>query len=373
MAVLFSFGGELAISTDFRGLRPASNDPMTQIIVELQKKLAKFLTTQQVELIDSENEDIYSNGQDMDTVIKYHTFQSETHFLFTTDYYPPFEPDGQILTLYLTGKSLGNTVPDKSSFDNNASLYGDPLLIDGTPFDPGIHTQGTKSLAIRLNRPTSADENQEYLQVPDNTTLQITGVTPGCSIFVRFRMKVIDSQGGLSQTLFHKIDDNTPSNGMMLQVTDTGKLLMIVAKAGTITKKETAASTVVIDTVYDVFATFTTTGNVIHIYLNGVDQTLTTSVAAAAWQGTLTNHDLSIFRRGVGSGGGYIYGDFYDLKYYKNKVVSQTEVTNHWTNKWSISNIPFGQVGITNYSATFTAPAIHSFTSTSFTTTSFAV
>jgi hypothetical protein len=387
------------MSTDFRGLRPASNDPMTQIIVELQKKLAKFITSNQVELIDSENEDIYSNGQDIDTVIKYHSFQSETHFLFTKDYYPPFEPDGQILTLDLKGRSLGNTLPDKSTFGNDASIYGDPILIDGNPFDPGIHTQGTKSIAMRLNRPTSANENEEYLQVPDDTSIQLTAASPGISIFTRFRVLAIDNQGAQTRTIFEKIDDSTPNNGIMLQVTETGRLVCIVKKAGTTTSKQTDPGTISItgppepevetasfdpisfdpisfSTVisgggsggstpplpydvfsslpYDVFVTFANSGNVIHVYVNGVDQTLSTYTGSVNWHATLTNHDLSIFRRGVGSSGGYVYGDFYDFKYYKNKVVSQSEVTHHWDNKWTISDIDFGHVMVTNYWATFT-------------------
>lgn len=361
------------MSTDFRGLRPASNDPTTQIIVELQKKLAKFLTTQQVDLIDSENEDIYSNGQDMDTVIKYHTFQSETHFLFTKDYYPPFEPDGQILTLYLTGKSLGNTVPDKSGFNNNASLYGDPLLIDGTPFDPGIITQGTKSMAIRLNRPTSADENNEWLEIPDSTSLQVTGLVTGFSVFVRVRFKSIAQQGGRDVTIFEKIDDSTPNNAMMLKVGDAGNLVFFVMKGGTFTAKMTADLTIALDTVYDIFVTFAVAGSVMNIYINGVNKTLTTYASSVNWQTSLTNHNLFLFRRGPDVMEGFLYGDFYDFKYYRNKIVSQTEVTRHWINKWSISDILFGQVAITNYSATFTAPAVHSFTGPSFTPGSFAV
>jgi hypothetical protein len=92
---------------------------------------------------------------------------------------------------------------------------------------------------------------------------------------------------------------------------------------------------------------------------------------------TLTNFDLYVFRRGLGEDGGFVYGDFYDLKYYPEYVVSDLDVQRHFVNKWTISNIAFGQVMITNYWATFGAggviipPGLCSFSETSFSPISF--
>ena len=340
------------MSTDFRGLRLASNDPTTQIIVELQKKLAKFLTTQQVDLIDSENEDIYANGQDVDSIIKYHTFQSQKKFTTGVQYFPTFEPDNQFFVLDLSGRSLGNELPDKSGFANDAFIYGDPTLVEST-FDPGIVTQGTKSIALRMNRPTSPYQNQEYLRIPDAANLRINGMTTGFSMFFRVQVNSLADQNGYSMTLFQKIDDATPTNAAMLQISATGKLIFIVKRSGTTTANETATGTITAGAVYDIFVTFTITGPVMHIYVNGVDKSLTTFAGAVNWQSSTTDFDMYCFQRGPTLNGGFVYVDMFKIRRYQGMVVSSTQVSNMNTNKLTISPTAFGHVMITDYWAAY--------------------
>lgn len=364
------------MSIDFRGVRPASNDPMLAMFVELQNQVIKQLTKDQVASVASDNEDIYSDGIDTESVIKYHSnFYGAHLFPFTVDYYPPFEPDGNQVKLWLRGINTGSSTPDISSFNHNATINGDPTLVDGT-IDLGTQTHFTKSIALRMNRPTSAAVNLEWLQVPDHTDLNITTLTTGFSIFTRFRLLSLADQGGKSPTIFEKIDDTTPNNGIMLQVKTDGKLVLIIKRGGTeVVKMETAVGAVTTNTVYDVFLTYTVTGNVAHIYINNIDKTLSAFTGTVNWQTTLTNYDLYIFRRGLGDDGGFVYGDFYDYKMYKERVVTTAEVGYHWTNKWTISNILFGQVEIVDHSATGPTgggPVRRpSFTTTSFTATSF--
>jgi len=315
----------------------------------------------------------------METAIKYHSELSSTHkFTFLKNYYPPFEPDGSVVKIWLMGMNTGNTTKDFSGFNHTASIYGDPTLVDGT-IDLGIHDgNNVKSIARRMNRPTSDFENLEWLQVPDHADFQVATVTTGLSIFVRFRMKAIADQNSIAATIFQKIDDSTPNNGYMLQVLSDGRLLFVIKDGGTTTAKYAAVGSIVTDTVYDVFLTYTVSGSVLHIYINGVDKSLSNFVGTVTWQDILTNHDLFLFKRGHNSEErGCVYGDFYDFKYYKDRIVTQTEVTHHQTNKWTISDIAFGEVMITNYWATLWAggapPGGPSFTSASFTSTSFTV
>jgi len=361
-------------SVDFRGLRPTSNDPLLALFVELQKSVLKRIRDDQVELLDSDNEDIFSDGQDMETAIKYHTISSQQKFTFDKKFYPTFEPDGKYVTLYLKGTSLGNTLKDRSGFNNTTSIYGDPTLIE-SQFDPGIHTFGTKSIAMRMNRQTSDFENLEWLQVPDAAGIRVAGQATGFSIFTRFQLYSLEDQDGRARTIFEKIDDSTPNDAMMLQVKDDGKLVFIVKDGGVTYAKETVPALTPPFSVYDVFVTYSVSGNVIHIYVDGVDQTLANFTGTVNWQTTLTNHDLFIFRRGLGEDGGFVNGDFFNLKYYREMVVSQAQVTNHWTNKITISDIPYGQCMITNYWATFggggVLPGLCSFSATSFSAASF--
>lgn len=363
------------MSTDFRGLVPASNDPLLQIFVALQKKFAKFITTQQVDLIDSDNEDIYSDGQDMDTVIKYHSLNHEQLFSFDKKFYPTFEPDGQYVTLYLKGRSMGNTLKDWSGFNNTAEIHGDPILVP-SDFDPGTYTYGTKSTALRFNRTGGEFENNEWLQVPDAANLRVSSLSTGFSMFFRFQLYNIDNQNGRSRTLFQKIDDATPDNATMLQVKSDGRLVFIVIDGGVTTAKETGAALTPPFSVYDVFVTYTVSGSVLHIYVNGVDQTLNDFTGDINWQTSTTDYDLYIYQRGAGSDAGFANGDMFIIKRYQEMIVSQTQVTNHWNNKITISPHEYGTSMITNYWATFRGaipplPGLCSFSSISFSPESF--
>ncbi len=349
---------------------------MLAMFVELQNQVIKQLTKDQVASVDSDNEDIYSDGIDTESVIKYHSELFGAHlFDFTKDYYPPFEPDGNQVKLWLRGTNTGDSTPDISSFNHNATINGDPIPVDGT-IDLGTQTHFTKSIALRMNRPTSAAVNLEWLQVPDHADLKITTLSTGFSIFIRFRLFSLADQGSRSPTIFEKIDDSTPNNAMMLQAKSDGKLVFIIKRGGTeVVKKETAAGAVTTNTVYDVFLTYAVSGNVPHIYVNNVDKTLSAFAGSVNWQTTLTNYDLYIFRRGLGDAGGFVYGDFYDYKTYKERVVTAAEVGYHWTNKWTIANIAFGHVALVDHFSTYLTgggPARSaSFTTTSFSSASF--
>jgi len=245
--------------------------------------------------------------------------------------------------------------------------------VDGT-IDLGIHNYGVKSLARRMNRPTSDFVNLEWMQVPDTSDLQITGLAVGISIFARVRFNSLAQQDSRSPTIFEKIDDSTPNNAYMLQAKDDGRLVFIVKRAGVTYAKESATPTVLTGSVYDIWAVFDAADNSIHIYLDGIALSLQPFTGAINWQTTLTNHDLFVFRRGLGDTGGFVNGDFYDLKYYPEYVVTDQDVLHHYTNKWTISDIPFGQVMITNYWATFGAAVsglVCSFSPVSFSPTSF--
>lgn len=365
------------MSTDFRGLRPSSNDPIVQYISELQNKFTKFITKDAVAAVESDNEDIFSDGIDVESVIKYHTIQSQQLFTFNKKFYPA--GDAGRIKLWIRGNNLGNSTKDTSGSNHPATIYGDPTLVDGI-LDLGIHTYGIKSIARRMNRPTSDFENLEWMQVADAPELQVTGTT-GFSIFVRFRPFSLADQNGRSPTVFEKIDDSTPTNAKMLQLKDDGRIVFAVKHLGITYAKETLTTAIPLASqpgaVYDTFVTYNPADHTIHIYVDGSDKPLQDFVGTVNWQTDLTNHDLFIFRRGAGTEEGFLYGDFYDLKIYPDWIVSQAEVTYHYANKWTTSNIPFGQVMISNYWATFGSvigvPGLCSFSSVSFSPTSFSI
>ncbi len=352
------------MSFNIRNIREISNDPLTKFVNQLAKKFSKSLTDGQIEKLENK-EDIYSDGQDIDVVLKFQNLISTKYFDYQTQYKSASEPDGDKLKVWIKGDNIGDVVNDVSGFANHGTLNGDAMILDGTPFDYGIHSGGTKSICTRFNRPTSDNENEEFIEVADSTTTQITSVSTGVSFFIRFRIADISSQGGQDRTLFCKIDDTTPNNAYMAQVSSGGKLQFFVKIGGSGTYKETAINTIAVDTVYEVWFTYANSGNTVHIYVNDVDKSLS-NISAPTWP-TGTDHDLSIFRK-HSTTDGYVYGDFYDFMLFKEKVVSSAEKGFHYTNKLTLADIAFGAVMMSNYWATYILAPQQAYTTTGYTT-----
>ena len=364
------------MSFQIRNIREIPGDPLAKFANELSKKLSRFITKDQLDLLD-DREDNYIDGQDFDTVLRLHDeLLSTKQFDFLTQYFPPMEPDLDKLTLWLRGRnSSSNEMTDWSGFSNGTAVNGDPLLIDGTPFDYGLHTGGVKSLALKFNRPTSTFDDD--IRVTDNTRIRIFGTSTGISYFIRFRIHSLAQHESRDRRIFEKVDDTgwttNPTNGVMLVVTTEGSLYFTVRRSGNNTEKQTDAGTITTDTVYDVWITRDQATQAIKIYVNNVDKTLTNGSQSFGWHAPNTDMNLCIMGRGGTETSGHTYGDLYDFRIYREKIVSPTEVSRFHTNKWSISNIPFGQVLIANYWATYLSVSAKSFTGSSFTSASFEV
>jgi hypothetical protein len=363
--------------SDIKGLREISNDPFGKLLTALSKKFSAFLAKDQAELVENP-EDIYADGQDVESALKYHNFVMAKKFPISptnVEYYSTFEPDSDKLRLWLIGRSLGTFLRDYSEEERIASLHGDSILIDGTPFDWGIAESSggdTKSIALRMNRPTSELEGEDYITVTHDARIRVSeALSTGISFFIRFRIFDLAQQNGYQRTLFEKTDNSPITDGVEINIDSAGRLKFHIENSNVQYNKETAFGTIAINTVYDCWFTYTKAGNVQHIYVNNVDKTLTNTDNAVFHPDT-SNLDATVFSVGAGVAAGSVYGDLYDFRIYREKVVSATEVSQMWANKWTISDIAFGQVAISNYSATSgVSVTVGSFTSTSFTSTSF--
>lgn len=346
------------MSTEIRNLREISNKDLTKFVNKLAKRVVQNLNKNQTDKLENK-EDIYSAAQDTESVVKFHSDLDSTKvFNFTTIYYPPTEPDNDKVRVWVRGTNLGNRIRDWSGFDEERlhnQIVGDPLLMDGTPFDLGIHTGGVKSTCLRFNRPGHSGEFLRIYDLDDdgNTRIPISGISTGMSYFIRFRVKSLAQQNGADIRLFEKVDDSTPNNGIILRVSTSGALKLNIKRSGTEYNWDTASGTIAVDTVYDVWVTYAVSGNTVHIYVNNVDKTLSAGTSPS-WHTDTAVWDMFIFTRGDGSPSGFVYGDLYDFRVYREKVVSSTEVGYFNTNKWTIANIPFGQVMINDYWATYT-------------------
>jgi hypothetical protein len=341
------------LSSDLRASRELSNDPFGRFMTMMSRKFSAFINKDQAELVENP-EDIYSDGQDVDSVLRYHSFAMTKKFDLATDYESASEPDVDKVKLMLGVilPNLGNQMTDESEFGNHATIVGEPILVDGN-FDLGVFdgTDNPKSLAVRFNRPTGEFVNDEYMIVPDNSGLQILLDSTGFSIFLRFRIHDLSEQGGWSRTLFEKLDDSTVNNGIRVLVDSSGRVVIRPKRAGTHYANQTDTGTITTNTVIEMWLTFAVSGNVVKCYINNVDKTLSSISGNESWHGTTSNHDLAIFARGGTSTSGKVYGDFYTMMIIKGKVVSATEVGHHFTNKITLADIAFGHVAVGNLGA----------------------
>jgi len=313
---------------NLRNIREISTDPITKFTNILAKRMSQFINDQNKDKLENK-EDIYSAAEDIDTVIKFHSLNNTKYFDASVIYYPTYEPNADItLRLWLRGRNTGNTLKDWSDNDRDGEIHGDPVLIDGTPLDMGIYTGGTKSLALKFNRPNSQYENQEYIVIPYDTRHRaIEGLSTGISFFIRFRTFSLSTENGKSRTLYQKLD-NATQDGICVKIDTSGKIIVIVRAGSTEYKKETASSTITTNTIYDLVVTYTVSGNVINVYLNNVNKTLNANSDTNNFQADTTNFDWYVFQRGKGTDAGHLYGDFYDFRIYREKILSFNSVGN---------------------------------------------
>jgi hypothetical protein len=198
--------------SDIKGLREISNDPFGKLLTALSKKFSAFLAKDQAELVENP-EDIYSDGQDVESALKYHNFVMSKKFPISptnVEYYSAFEPDADKLRVWIIGRSLGVFMRDYSEQGRIATLLGDPILVDGAPHDWGISDSVSKSIALRMNRPRELEiEHDEFITIENDVRIRVSeDLSTGISFFIRFRVFDLASQGGFSRTLFEKTDNN---------------------------------------------------------------------------------------------------------------------------------------------------------------------
>jgi hypothetical protein len=211
----------------------------------------------------------------------------------------------------------------------------------------GTYTDFTLSLATRYNEPDIDETNQGYIYFDDHVDLQIG--SSKISEMIRFRPLSTDEDRNDAQTLIHKFDADDFDEARRLFYTQGGRLVYSVNYNGTNYRKTTDFDTIVpkgdTDNPYEIWATFDPAliaTNPIKIAVDNTFPTLTTP-SFTAWDGDETNHTLKLFNMDPVDGG-LVSGDFYTYKLFKGMIVSNAQIGYHYTNKWTIENIPFGQV-----------------------------
>ena len=95
------------MSGNIRDIREISNEPLTKFVNRLAKQLSKNVIGDETDKLENK-EDVYSEGQDVDSVLKFHSFESGKSFEFLTRYFPPLEPDYDKLRVWIQCRNMGN-------------------------------------------------------------------------------------------------------------------------------------------------------------------------------------------------------------------------------------------------------------------------
>ena len=276
---------------------------------------------------------------------------------------PTFEPDNNFCKLLVEFDNAGGFIPDYSNYDHHGHMHGVPRMWWGIRYGYG-------SLSLE----TIFDGRTNYAEIDDHSDLNFDN--NDFTLMFRFLPFDLTMSSVHKQVVIAK-KDNSDSEGNIwyafelgadgsatfnLSLSTTDKY-SITIPAGTIT--DTAYSDVTPTTPrFDVVITFKFITRELIVYINNlafttVSNTIPTDSIIPDYDG----YDLLIGRYTAPVGrpvtlpqtedvdpirlfSKLYFGTFQQLKFFKGKVLTATEVQNHYTNKVTISNVPFGEVAI---------------------------
>lgn len=291
----------------------------------------------------------------------------------------PFEPDGNIVVLWVKANHTGLYLRDSSKYNggpedfHGTGGYSDTIikcnndkhlcLVDSGGLDLGYlgKRNGTNSVpAWDLN---GEDESAQVIDILTNQRLRIKDTTVGFSITAWVKVSSFEQHNGTNRRIIAKTDDG--NNAYTLFVTPTNKAVFACKHAGTEFKVETPA-TLTTGVWYFIVGTFkSTVTKAAKIYLNGV-------VSTTAFSGSVTypvhtsfpGTNCQLFGNGISRlidptttdlpppydfDTGDWHGQIRDIRIYREKELTQQEVTNFNTNKTTIANIALGESYIAGF------------------------
>jgi concanavalin A-like lectin/glucanase superfamily protein len=294
-------------------------------------------------------------------------------------YQLPHEPDGQYLTLWnryldfaVPASALppGQTIVDSSGFDNHGSMTEAPASMSvghaasmGALFYDGVDTKYT---------------------IGDNPNINATmNSTPGFTICMWIKPNSVGLHGGQTRVIACKVDDDPSSqnNGWSIWLEPDGTIVFSVKKDGIIrTTTDTGAISILGTRWYFIVCSFDTTTNTPNLYVDGIHANETISGTIPPRFPT-SGGSLTLFVGGTDAvGAGYFHGGISDFRFWKNKLLTSTEIGYQNTNKYTILNISnVAIVGVSQTGSDTGTPApptetsLFSFSALSFTSDSFTI
>lgn len=301
-------------------------------------KFAQYVTSQ----LSKEGEDItiITEARLAEDILKYcdeDLTYSKMMGLVTV--YPPEEPDGNYLKLYVHGDSFGDNIPDYSMYNHHMTNRGILRIQKGIDIGNG----GSYELVF--------DGRSCAAWLADHADFRLETCTVGFSSLFRFQPFLVDLSGGKPRTIIQKKD---PSNDTYFgfDIQSNGSLLFYVLFNNTQKRVITPPGLIVPYGRYEVAGTFDVPTLTAKLYVNNVEYTA--SSGASINVPNYTEFRLGWHSAFVNPPAGEEYplladsklycGALQSVKFWREKVLTAAQVGYHYTNKLTIANLPFGQV-----------------------------
>lgn len=276
---------------------------------------------------------------------------------------PTLEPDNDKCRLWCEFDNVGGTILDYSGFSHPAHIHGVSRMWWGTRYGYGP-----------LSIETIFDGRTNYAEIDDHNDLSFDNVD--FTLMFRFLPFDLDVSSVHKQVIIAKKDPSGPEIWYAFELGVDGSATFnlslssvdkysITIPAGTIT--DTAYADVTPDTPrFDIVITFEFITRTLKVYINNLAfTTVSNTIPSDSIIPDYEGHDLQIGRYTALVGrpitlpeiedvdpirlfSKLYFGTFQQLKFWKGKALTASEVTYHYTNKVTISNIPFGEVAIPN-------------------------
>jgi hypothetical protein len=256
----------------------------------------------------------------------------------------PFEPDGEFVTMMFT---FDLAIADQSGFENHAFHQ---FTNNQMQYHVGYPWPASTEDAADI-LPYGAQFNwfnwygYDKLWVPFSQSNQIVyDTTTGFSVFMRIWPLTLDYHNiGTGSTppltdygrrLWSKMDDL--DNGAQAYLRPEGAVVFVVRKNGVEYQIRNLVAPLVAQNWYDIWFTFNYATNTPNMYINNLSNN-TSHADIIAWNNK--HSDWIIGNWDFGDARGNFAGIVDDFRFFRNKIVTSTEVSRMWANKLTIADI----------------------------------
>lgn len=260
--------------------------------------------------------------------------------------YLAFEPDYNTCKLLVEFDSTGGEITDYSGFNHHARSYGISRLTKGIDYGDG------GSIEVEF------DGRSAYCEIPHDSDLNFSNVSTGFSILARIKPNSLAATGGAGPIVFCKRESAPDVNDWYsFEISGQGRAIFNLVKGGTIRSIVTPTGVLNTTNHFDIAVTYQQSNGAMKLFVNNtkydtVNNTLqfgTQTPSSDTFNLKVGRYDPKVSpppgeKYPQRADSKLYFGCIQQLKYFRNKVLSDAEVGYHFTNKLTVVNIPFGQV-----------------------------